>query len=455
MLNSIKLYSGDERGNFSVLFSMVAFLAVSCIAMAIDYAFMTSRVTKLQGFADSAVLAAAISQEKTEAKLRKVAKAHIDESNIEKLEIDFTLKLKDDVIHVETHHKYAPVFMGVIGQKKFDLSSNAAAPLLEVASAHIALVLDRTGSMQSAGNMKPLRNAAEKMIDTLEASEGDVKMSVVPFSDYVNVGTKYRNAPWADVEKDDRRKEKVCKTKRDVIREYDCRYEWKTTTNDGVKTKKRVKVCKKEYGEKYKSCEEKWVGDRWRGCMGSRNAPFNTQAKFGVNRITGIMNKWCGQQLLPMTDNFKAVKKSVKRLSGSGNTYMPAGLIWGWRTLDPGEPFTEASKGFTPNIRALVMMTDGQNTLTQDKEFHVKPDKLRTVAETNLRTAALCRNIKKDGIVLYAVAYNFPGEAASAKPILKACASDSTKFFDAKNSKELEEAFENIGNDISRIRLSN
>lgn len=454
LLRKFKKLKKDDRGNFSIMLSLTVFLAISAMGMVVDHSFMSSRITKLQGFADSAVLAAAISQNRDEAELRKIAEAHIKESNLEGFDVEFTLELKGNLIYIETRNTYPTMVMGMMGYKSFDLAATAAAPLLEVSSAHIALVLDRTASMDKAGNMPPLKNAATKMIDSLEESGGDVKLSVVPFSDYVNVGVERRSETWADVEDDDWREEKVCSEKQDVTKTYNCRMETRTRYYDGYTYKEKVEVCDYEYGEPYESCEEKWVGDRWRGCMGSRDDPYNLAAKYGGKRIKGIMNKWCGQELLPMTDDLEAVKKSVDRLSGSGKTYMPAGLIWGWRTLDPGEPFTEASTGFDPATRALVLMTDGQNTLTQDDEFHVTEDKTRPISETDERTVKLCEIIKQEKIVIYSVAYNFPGDAAVGKKILNICASDSTKFFDAKSADELEEAFKNIGKDLARVRLS-
>ena len=198
----------------------------------------------------------------------------------------------------------------------------------------------------------------------------------------------------------------------------------------------------------------KWVGEKWYGCMGSRDAPYNLKPEFDSMAIKGIMNRSCGQTILPLTDNLTLAKRKVDSLTGSGQTYMPAGLMWGWRTLNPKAPYTQASKGGKDAIRALVLMTDGKNTVYQKDEFHKSTSNAARLLETESRTLALCDGIKRDGITLYTVAYNLPGAAASAKTTLKACASDSSRFYDAKNASQLEKAFADIGSDFKQIRIS-
>jgi len=67
----------------------------------------------------------------------------------------------------------------------------------------VALVLDNTGSMGQNGKMAALQSAAKNMIDTLSTynkTDGDVYISIVPFTKDVNVGTfngaSNVNAPW-------------------------------------------------------------------------------------------------------------------------------------------------------------------------------------------------------------------------------------------------------------------
>ena len=51
------------------------------------------------------------------------------------------------------------------------------------------------------------------------------------------------------------------------------------------------------------------------------------------------MNVSCGSEILDLTTNLTDVEAHIDSLSASGNTYIPAGLIWGWRMLDPDLPY--------------------------------------------------------------------------------------------------------------------
>src|SRR5690606_17579273 len=68
----------------------------------------------------------------------------------------------------------------------------------------IALVIDNTGSMASGGKMRAAQDAATALVERLAAAaerspEPDaVRISLVPFSMTVKVGTEYRNAGWMD-----------------------------------------------------------------------------------------------------------------------------------------------------------------------------------------------------------------------------------------------------------------
>ena len=63
----------------------------------------------------------------------------------------------------------------------------------------VALVLDNTGSMKKDDKETALRQAVQELVDSVMAGQADVKVAVVPFSQYVNVGVENRNAPWLEV----------------------------------------------------------------------------------------------------------------------------------------------------------------------------------------------------------------------------------------------------------------
>jgi len=163
------------------------------------------------------------------------------------------------------------------------------------------------------------------------------------------------------------------------------------------------------------------------------------------------MNVSCGEEILPLTNDIEDVKSKINSMSASGNTYIPAGLIWGWRMLDPKAPFDDLSNGQDKRKRALILMTDGANTKSMTQPSHDGSDS--DAADT--LTAELCADIKKEGIEVYTVAYKLASSsAAKTKATIKACASSDANFFDATDTASLEQAFEEIGRSLFEVRIS-
>lgn len=65
----------------------------------------------------------------------------------------------------------------------------------------VALALDTTGSMVSDGKMDALKIATKSLLTQLRsaaANNGDVYVSIIPFSKDVNVGKSNYNQSWVD-----------------------------------------------------------------------------------------------------------------------------------------------------------------------------------------------------------------------------------------------------------------
>ena len=74
------------------------------------------------------------------------------------------------------------------------------------------------------------------------------------------------------------------------------------------------------------------------------------------------------EPITPLTDvtvpeGLAAIKAAIDRMAANGNTNVPEGMAWGWRTVSSGEPFTEgrpdSEKG---NDKVVIVLTDGANT---------------------------------------------------------------------------------------------
>jgi hypothetical protein len=58
------------------------------------------------------------------------------------------------------------------------------------------------------------------------------------------------------------------------------------------------------------------------------------------------------------------------------------------------------------------------------------------------------------GVLIYAVMFDLPTGSSSTKTLFQNCVGDVTRFFDAKNSDDLEAAFEKIALELTKLRLA-
>ena len=190
----------------------------------------------------------------------------------------------------------------------------------------------------------------------------------------------------------------------------------------------------------------------WQGYVGSRAYPLNVQDKTYSKKIPGLLDVVGSVELQTLTDDRMKLKNKIDELIPSGETYIPEGVIWGTRVLTKQAPFTEAKttgKGGRPIRRALVVMTDGDNTLSPDGAFHTNKDE--ALADTY--TAEACDEAKAQKLEVFTISFgtSIPN---SMKDLLEACATLPTQYFHAANAAQLKLAFENIANEMLSVRLS-
>lgn len=465
----LKKYLNDTSGNFALSFAVGSTLVLAAVGIAVDYTSITRQSGNLQDIADVAVLAAARSLEDDQVALKRIAKRAVADNNSLGLNITTQLEYDGDEIRVILKTKYDTMLMGAFNQGQVKVHVDAIAPVATTDPLNIALTLDVTGSMAGA-NIASLKTAATRLVDTMERVRNDkIQISVVPFANYVNVGIPNRNKPWMDVEDDYQIiHPEVCGTHTPVTSKSGCTtststnsYPGHTSYNDGIPTHhpggtstSTTETCTDyTYGPPETTCHTPpptWV--RWYGAAGSRANPLHKTAEHGSTPIPGIMQVNAGVPLLPLTNSYSSVKSKISSLVANGETYIPSGLQWGWRTLTTSTPFTEASSNQGPKvINALILMTDGVNTRSVTAPTH---DGFDGVASDAL-SAELCQKIKDDNIIVYTVAYRFPtGSNSSTRNMLKDCATDDEKFYFARNATQLNRAFDQIALSLYSVRLS-
>jgi Flp pilus assembly protein TadG len=469
-------------GNISVLMSIGMISLIGVTGIGVDYSRVIAAKSEIFAAADAAALAGArtygtASERETAArlvfdanvnKLKGIAAVSMTPQNILKEGANYGYK-------VQASAKIKTMFGSMFGVDEFSADVLAEAIGTISSNTEVALVLDSTYSM-TGWKMNTLKQAATQMVEDLtklRTKPEQLKFSVVSFSEYVNVGIPNRKKSWMDVKDDYKDPDRqVCYDDRPVISQTNCHtvnYPPSPGTlpgtcyNDGVPYScggssptpgGSYQACDNVYGPTQRVCYmQQGAWHRWNGCVGSRDNPYDTKDSNYGKKIPGLMDMGCGTPLLELTSDSSSVKKAIQALNPNGETYIPAGLIWGWRTLSAQDPFTAGVSTSTSPVRKyLVLMTDGLNTRSPTYPLHNGSDG----AKSNALTKQICTNIasdKKSEIQIFSVAFDV--RDAATKTMLKDCAKNTGgQFFDATNAAEFLAAFSKIGSTIAELRLS-
>lgn len=187
--------------------------------------------------------------------------------------------------------------------------------------------------------------------------------------------------------------------------------------------------------------------------------------------IVGPNHMCDGQPITGLTNDRATIDGAIDALTAYGGTNIAEGVMWGWRLLSPEAPFDEGRpRNFPNNTKIMVVMSDGANQLiglnNHNNSYYsawgfgstkrLNPNSQTTQSLSNSmdeKTNHACQNTKKDGIVVYSIAYNMNNHP-STRALLKRCASHPDKFFEAGSEADLIKAFEAIGLDLNSLRIS-
>ncbi|MBX6320795.1 MAG: hypothetical protein IRY94_03105 [Rhodospirillaceae bacterium] len=181
------------------------------------------------------------------------------------------------------------------------------------------------------------------------------------------------------------------------------------------------------------------------------------------------------QGITDLTHTKSTIENAIDELSPAGGTIIPGGLYWAWEVVTPGGPYNAAvaSPPF-PRAQAIVLFTDGKNesyfgdgykmTFGYDTNgatstthgYLPQPPAATPTTYNNLnnRLIAMATAIKTAGVRIYVVKYQ--DNDANNTAVLKQVASGPSApyYFDAADSGQLQDAFQQIAADLSKLRLS-
>jgi Flp pilus assembly protein TadG len=319
----------NEGGNVAMMKAIALVFIVGAVAVSLDMSKGVSNKSRLSDTTDAMALFLAKSGFETQVDLQRAATEYMaksypgEDGNFLKI---LSISKDGDAVTVKMADVSENSFGGIVDAEGEYVSVSATA-VWSQRTMDMVLVLDTTLSMEGT-RLTSLKRAATDMVNTIDKPGSDnFRISVVPFSEYVNVGLSRRYERWMAVPNDTSTTSNVCRKKRDVTSKSNCRTIRGTRDRDGVTVPHTYQKCDRTYGPEYEVCGPRTVSKKWYGCVGSRSEPYDLRADFQGRKIPGLLNERCGAEILEMTSSFAAARSTISNLSARGNTYMPSGLM--------------------------------------------------------------------------------------------------------------------------------
>ena len=216
--------------------------------------------------------------------------------------------------------------------------------------------------------------------------------------------------------------------------------------------------------------------DAW---LSTEKAQAQTCKYTNASRHRSSFDMWHGPNfyctttaVTPLTNDINQLINRIGAMTATGYTNITSGLMWGWRVLSPGAPFTESATTANSNTQQIViLLTDGRNEiLGRDNHnssnyyawgFSAKNRLGTTSNSSNALNAAMntklqqaCNNIENQtDIWVFTVGYRL--NDATTQGLLNNCAgaAANNRAYQA-GSGDLNATFQQIAEQISELRIA-
>ncbi len=193
-----------RRGNVAITFALALIPLLLSVGAAIDYSRANDMKADMQAALDStALMVAKTASTQTSSQIASAAKSYFlalfnnpQATNVQ-LTTAYTTTGGSQVV-VNASADIDTEFMSIVGYNKMTVTGTSVSKWGST-RLRVALVLDTTGSMASDGKIAALKTATKNLITQLQnavSTDGDVYVSIIPFSKNVNVGSDYYNDSW-------------------------------------------------------------------------------------------------------------------------------------------------------------------------------------------------------------------------------------------------------------------
>ena len=248
----------------------------------------------------------------------------------------------------------------------------------------------------------------------------------------------------------------------------------------------------------------------------SDDPPSASNANSYFQALTSSGNSNCPTAAQPMSSNKSDAIATIKKMNANGNTMIQLGFAWGWRMLSPNwtglwgssPTFTYPSTTNTVSLplpyntqqmqKVAILMTDGQNTVPSyginsgsgnnvtmylansaydlllangtssggwNPNYTITSNPVpfpNTTTQLDNLTKTTCDAMKSKGIIIYTIGFgtnNVNPVTDVNTALLQYCATqnyvgDTSHFFLAPTNTQLTSAFQQIGDQLANLRIS-
>lgn len=438
----VRRFRRDESGNFLMLFGLVLIPLLGVVGVAIDYSRASNARQALNSAIDSAALMAARDAQKlTDGQLRSRIDAWIRDNLPPSVKGQFsnatvTIDRTARTIKIDANANVPTTISSVLGVAQLPVGTFSQSTW-GTNKIELALVLDNTGSMAQNSKMTNLKTASKSLLKIMKdaaITTDQIRVSIVPFNTQVRIARAFKDEAWM---------------RYGLVRNVTCSSNkqscYVNNTNIYVYDTGNLSCDSRGRTCVYNTITKANWSVANQGCIVDRDQDNDTKDGGLSGTAEQYPAFWCSQtslaESMPLSSDWAALEARIDTMTPAGNTNVTIGAVWGWATLTPAAPFTEAKPATEPNLKKyMILLTDGDNT---ENRFTA------TGKDIDARTKLACSNIKAAGINLYTIRV-IDGNA----DLLKGCASNPSMYYDVQNASQLDPIFKAIANEISAVRLT-
>ena len=365
-----------------------------------------------------------------------------------------TLNADTGEITVAVKAKVETSFMKILGEDYINVSASTKIKRT-TRGMELALIMDNTGSMRSSSKIDTMKTAAKELVKVIYGDNetvDDVWVSVVPYVASVNVGKAY--------------------------------YGWLKNYDPKDYKKTEWKGCVEAREEPYDQTDDNHLTALFNPYFYTKDVdndwPPVREENWRQNNGTGP-NLGCGPAITPLTDKKSEIEAAINEMQPwhRGGTITNLGLAWGWRTISPkwrglwyGVDVSLPLDYEEPLMdKVAIILTDGENTLYDHNGGgpygsdygaygRVGWERLgsgintagKAKTEINSRMANVCQKMKDEGIIIYTITFRL--NSTTTKNLFKNCATSSSHYFNSPSNSELKGIFQQIGGELSNLRIA-